>query len=66
MENELNSAIDFSVTTATKEAVMQQVAYNSSSRVRSEEKDQFSFAELIISALVPCKWNQLPDHQEWT
>jgi hypothetical protein len=55
MENELNSAIDFSVTTATKEAVMQQVAYNSSSRVRSEEKDQFSFVELIISALVPCK-----------
>ena len=55
MENELNSAINFSVITATKAAVMQQVAYNSSSRARSEEKDQFSFAELIILALVPCK-----------
>jgi hypothetical protein len=55
MENELNFAIDFSAVTAAKASTEQREACNSSNRARSEEKDQLSFVELIVSAHAPCK-----------
>jgi hypothetical protein len=55
MENELNFANDFSAVTAAKASTEQREACNSSNRARSEEKDQLSFVELIVSAHAPCK-----------
>lgn len=66
MENELDSIIDFSVTVAVIVTAMLQVAYNSSNQAQLGEKDQFSFAELIVSTLAPCMWSLLLNHQEWT
>jgi hypothetical protein len=54
MENELDFIIEFSVTVAVIVTVMLQVAYNSSNQAQLGEKDQFSFAELIVSTLAPC------------
>ena len=53
MENELDSVIDFSVTVVVIVTAMLQVAYNSSNQAQLGEKDQFSFAELIVSTLAP-------------
>ena len=66
MENELDSVIDFSVTVVVIVTAMLQVAYNSSNQAQLGEKDQFSFAELIVSILAPCMWSLLLNHQEWT
>jgi len=55
MENELNFTIDFSTITAIEASIEQREACNSSNRARSEEKDQLSFVELIVSAHAPCK-----------
>ena len=66
MENELDSIIDFSVTVVVIVTAMLQVAYNSSNQAQLGEKDQFSFAELIVSILAPCMWSLLLNHQEWT
>ena len=66
MENELDSVIDFSVTVVVIVTAMLQVAYNSSNQAQLGEKDQFSFAELIVSTLAPYMWSLLLNHQEWT